>query len=197
MLGLVPKLWNETIDEHRSAVRAAAMETTAALAAAHGLRAVTMSRIASEAGIGRATLYKYFPDVEAILLAWHETRIDAHLRQLADVRDAASGPQERLAAVLEAYALIDYERHGQQHNPELVAFLHQDEHVAQPRQRLARMIEDLLADAAEAGAVRDDVAARELANYCLHALGGASILPSRAAVRRLVALTLAGTRPTA
>jgi AcrR family transcriptional regulator len=47
--------------------RKAILDTTAALVAEGGLLSVTMSRIAEEAGIGRATLYKYFPDVEAIL----------------------------------------------------------------------------------------------------------------------------------
>jgi len=74
---LVPKLWNETIEEHRREVREAILDTTVALVAEHGLLSVTMSQIAEETGIGRATLYKYFPDVEAILLAWHERQINA------------------------------------------------------------------------------------------------------------------------
>ena len=43
--------------------------------------------------------------------------------------------------------------------------------------------------------VRTDVATEELASYCLHALGAARSLPSKAAVRRLVEVTLAGLRP--
>src|SRR5919202_1202932 len=65
----VPRLWNETIEAHRRTVRGAILETTATLVAEHGLRSVRMSQIAEKTGIGRATLYKYFPDVEAILLA--------------------------------------------------------------------------------------------------------------------------------
>jgi hypothetical protein len=57
------------------------------------------------------------------------------------------------------------------------------------------MIRDLLTEAAKTGDVRDDVAPEELASYCLHALTAASSLPSKAAVRRLVAVTLAGLRP--
>ena len=72
---VVPKLWNETIEAHRAAVRDAILDTTAALVAEHGLWSVTMSQIAEKTGIGRATLYKYFADVEAILLAWHERPI--------------------------------------------------------------------------------------------------------------------------
>src|SRR5206468_1028464 len=84
---VVPKLWSETIEEHRQAVREATLDTTAALVAEHGLTSVTMSKIAEETGIGRATLYKYFPDVEAILIAWHERQITRHLEYLTEVRN--------------------------------------------------------------------------------------------------------------
>ncbi|MDQ2941973.1 MAG: TetR/AcrR family transcriptional regulator [Chloroflexota bacterium] len=192
----MPKLWNETIEAHRQAVRDATLDTTAALVAEHGLRSVTMSQIAEQTGIGRATLYKYFPDVEAILLAWHERQITAHLAYLAEVRDQAGDAGERLAAVLEAYALISHESHGH-HGTELAAFLHRDEQVARAQQQLRDMIRGLLTEAAETGDVRDDVAADELASYCLHALTAAGSLPSKAAVRRLVTVTLAGLHPRA
>ncbi|HWJ76046.1 MAG TPA: TetR family transcriptional regulator [Kaistia sp.] len=187
----MPKLWNETIEAHRRAVRDATLDTTAALAAERGLASVTMSQIAEATGIGRATLYKYFPDVEAILVAWHERQVASHLEQLAEVRDRASGAGERLEAVLEAYALISHEHHG----TELAALLHRGEHVARARQHLRGFIRDLLAEGAKTGDLRDDVAPDELASYCLHALTAAAGLPSKAAVRRLVTVTLDGLRP--
>jgi AcrR family transcriptional regulator len=190
----VPKLWNATIESHRKQVREAILRTTAELVTTHGLRSVTMSQIAEETGIGRATLYKYFKDVEAILLAWHERQITGHLEQLAEIRDQAADPSERLEAVLEAYALISHEtrRH---HDTELAAFLHRDEHLARARRHLVEMIRDLLAEGARSGAIRDDVAPDELASYCLHALAAASSLPSTTAVRRLVTVILAGLQP--
>ena len=190
----MPRLWNETIETHRREVRDAIQETTAALVVEHGLRSVTMSQIAEETGIGRATLYKYFPDVDAILLAWHERQISGHLAHLAEVRDQAGDPGERLQVVLEAYAFITYETHGH-HNRELAALLHRDEQVAGAQQKLRRMIRDLLIEGAKTGELRDDVASEELASYCLHALSAAGSLPTKAAVRRLVAVTLAALRP--
>ena len=187
MLNGVPRLWTETIEDHRRAVGEAIVERTAALVAHHGLRAVTMSRIAEETGIGRATLYKYFPDVESILVAWHERQIRAHLEQLTDL-ERDGGPVARLTAVLEAYALIQHERH----EPELTALLHRDQHVAQAQQHLRDFLRDLIAEGAAAGRFRDDVPAEELAGYCVHALNGARGLPDPPAVRRLVAVTLAG-----
>ena len=192
-LGGMPKLWNQTIEAHRRDVRDAILETTAALVAEHGLRSVTMSQIAEETGIGRATLYKYFSGVEAILLAWHERQIARHLKSLAAIRYQAGDAGVRLEAVLEAYALISHERH----NTELAALLHRGEHVARAQRRLSAMIQDLLTEAAGSGDVRDDVSPDELARYCLHALAAARSLPSKAAVRRLVTLILAGLRPRA
>jgi AcrR family transcriptional regulator len=186
----MPKLWNETIEAHRREVRDATLDTTAALVAKHGLRSVTMSQIAEETGIGRATLYKYFSGVEAILVAWHERLVTGHLEYLAEVRDQARDAREQLDAVLEAYALIAYEHHG----TELAALLHRGEHVARAQQQLRHMIRDLLTQAVETGDVRGDVAPEELASYCLHALAAAGSLPSKAAVRRLVTVTLAGLR---
>jgi AcrR family transcriptional regulator len=187
----VPRLWNETIEAHRAAVRDAILDTTAELVAENGLLSVTMSRIAEKTGIGRATLYKYFPDVEAILLAWHERHVTSHLEQLAELRDQAGDARKRLEAVLEAYALIQHKRHA----TELAALLHRDEHVAQAQQHLADIISDLLAEGAQTGDIRDDVAPEELASYCLYALAAASSLQTEAAVRRLVTVTLAGLRP--
>ena len=57
ILGVMPNLWNETIEAHRREIRDAVLDTTAALVARHGLLSVTMSQIAEATGIGRATLY--------------------------------------------------------------------------------------------------------------------------------------------
>jgi len=190
----VPKLWTETIETHRREVRDAILETTSTLVAEHGLLSVTMSRIAEETGIGRATLYKYFPDVEAILLAWHDRQINGHLEYLAEVRNQARDADDPLEAVLEAYAFISRESRGH-HDTEFAAFLHRDEQVARAQHQVHDIIRDLLIEAAETGDVRDDVTPDELASYCLHALAGASSQRSKAAVRRLVTVTLAGLRP--
>ncbi|MBI3967080.1 MAG: TetR/AcrR family transcriptional regulator [Chloroflexi bacterium] len=187
----MPKLWNETVAAHRREVRDAILDTTATLVAEHGLRSVTMSRIAEETGIGRATLYKYFSGVEAILVAWHERQIAHHLEQLVRVGSQAGDPAERLEAVLSTYALISYHHHG----TELAALLHGGEHVAHAQRQLSSFVRDLLAEGAATGTLRADVPPDELASYCLHALAAAGSLPSQDAVRRLVAVTLAGLRP--
>lgn len=54
----MPRIWSQPIDAHRDAVREATINAAAALVAKHGLTGVTMSQIAKDTGIGRATLYK-------------------------------------------------------------------------------------------------------------------------------------------
>jgi AcrR family transcriptional regulator len=188
----MPKLWNETIETHRRAVRDATLDVAATLVAERGLRGVTMSEIAEKAGIGRATLYKYFPDVESILLAWHEREIAGHLEELEKIRDRATGPVERVRAVLEGYAHLS--RHGH-HDAEMVGVLHHDPSAARGRERVRNMISDLLIEGAKTGELREDVAPDELARYCLHAIEAANGLTSKAAVQRLVGVILAGLRP--
>ena len=125
-------------------------------------------------------------------MAWHERQIALHLRQLAAARDAADTPAGQLEAVLTAFALIQH----QHHDTELpVALLHRGEHVARAREQLRDLVADLLAAAAQAGVVRADIEPGELASYCLHALTAAGNLPSEAAVRRLLAVTMSGLRP--
>jgi len=186
----MPRLWNETIDAHRNAVRDATLDATAALVAENGLLSVTMSRIAERTGIGRATLYKYFRDIDAILVAWHERQVNAHLEQLIKIRDQAQNAEAALEAVLMAYALIAQQHRGSGN----AATLHQGEHVAQAHRRLGHLVRDLLLGGVATGHVRDDVTPEELAIYCIHALGGANALHSKAAVQRLVSVTLAGLR---
>jgi AcrR family transcriptional regulator len=188
----VPKLWSETIKAHRREVGDAILDTTAALVGEHGLRSVTMSQIAEETGIGRATLYKYYPDVDSILVAWHERHVAVHLEELAKIGSASGEPWERLRAVLEAFALTCLERRW----TELAALLHRGEHVKRAEQRLKELLQGLIAECVKASEVRSDVSPAELASFCVHALSAAGSLSSRASVQRLVEVTLAGLKPT-
>lgn len=187
----MPKLWTETIATHRQEVRDAILQSAADLVSEHGLRSVTMSQIAETTGIGRATLYKYFPDVEAILIVWHERHVSRHLEQLGALRDGDEPPLERLVAVLEAFAHIQHRRHEN----ELRALLHRDQHASPTEKHLSELIEGLLRECQQAQMVRDDVPADQLASYCIHALAAAASLRSEESVQTLVGLTLAGLQP--
>ncbi|MFI5696936.1 TetR/AcrR family transcriptional regulator [Kribbella sp. NPDC051586] len=176
----MPKLWSDTIATHRESVREAVLDAAAAMVADRGLTGVTMAEVAQRAGVGRATLYKYFADVDSILTAWHQRQVADHLLRLSDVWERTRSIDD----VLEAYAFVRHEHPSS----EAAASLHRSEHVARAHEHLVSFIAERL------GEVRDDVPARELAAYCVHALGAAGAVPSKAAVRRLVAVVLSGLR---
>jgi hypothetical protein len=82
----------------------------------------------------------------------------------------------------------------QHDDSDLMTLMHRGEHINRVQLQVHNLIRELLIEAAEADDIRDDIAPDELASYCLHALTAASGLPSKAAARRLVTVTLAGLR---
>ncbi|MFC5730926.1 MULTISPECIES: TetR/AcrR family transcriptional regulator [Nocardioides] len=189
----MPKLWNETIESHRTAVRAAILETTWKLVKQRGPLSVTMTQVAEGVGIGRATLYKYFPDVESILRAHHQRHVDQHLDELSKLARGPGTADERLHALLSHYARICHyrARHG---SADLSALLHQSTDVTDAEERIHDLFTQMLDEAAAAGEVRTDIAASELADYCLHALSAAAKAPDDSATTRLVELTMRSLR---
>ncbi len=185
-----PKLWTDDLKSHRLDVRDAILDAAGALVAERGLASVTMSELAKSAGIGRATLYKYFSDVNAVFVAWHERSVASHLTELEAAHARPGIPTVRLEAILETYARLAHADHGS----ELVALMSGAEHLARGFVKLKELVADVIAQGAAAGQLRDDVAPAELASFCIHALGAAGSAPSRAAVRRLVVVTLGALR---
>ena len=182
----MPKLWTDTIEAHKQTVRDAALDAAASLVMRRGLSSVTMSEIAQETGIGRATLYKYFPDVQSLLEAWHERQIGRHLAALASIAHGGEPPIERLGMVLRAYAGMAHGRN----DGELAEVLHSGGHAVHARGHLTAFVSALIAEGARAGTVRSDVPPQELAAFCLAAMSGARDSQSDAVVARLVALTI-------
>lgn len=191
----MPRIWSDTIESHRAAVRQAILDTTAALVAESGVTAASMSQIAERAGIGRATLYKYFPDVETILVAWHQDRVAEHITQLTQLRDGVGEPWQRLEAVMTRYAQITRRRSRHQ-GGDLAALVHRDAAVRHAEHQLAGLFSGLLTEVAQSGQLRGDVPPKELAQFCIHSLSAAGTVGSDAAVQRLVRVTLTALRNT-
>lgn len=184
----MPKLWRETIGEHREQVRDAILDAAEHLVATRGPLSLTMSEVAEATGIGRATLYKYFPDVETIIEAWHERHVQGHLEQMSRIANGPGDAFDLLEGVLAEYAsALSRSHHG-----DVGAVLHRDAGMADAQRRLTNLLERLIADAARVGRVRNDVSPRDLAAYCVHALAASRHLRRAGAVRRLVGVTLDG-----
>ena len=189
----VPKLWEDTVENHRRAVRDAVLDAAGALFDQHGLRGLTMSRIATASGIGRATLYKYYPDLEAVLLAHHRRHVTSHLEQLSGLRNEPGEPADQLHALMRAYALISFHR-GRHRGEDAFVLLHTDDETADAVAQVREVFAELIAATREADAVRGDVDVPELVDYCLSALSAAGGARDEAAVLRLVDVTTDGLR---
>ena len=69
----------------------------------HGYEATTMKQIARTAGIGDATIYKYFPSKEKLLLAYYELCIEISLQVTLETPGIAEfSLQERLQRLVDA-----------------------------------------------------------------------------------------------
>lgn len=87
-------------DRPRPDTTARITEATFALLAEHGLAGITMSAVASKAGVARQTLYNHFPDVDSILAAAMAEHHHDDLRSLAGILatiPTATGRLEHLA----------------------------------------------------------------------------------------------------
>ena len=188
----MPKLWSDTVLAHRESVRNATLDAVAALVARSGLASLTMSDIAQTTGIGRATLYKYFPDVQAVLQAWHQREVSGHLRLFSSLAGGAGLPMDRLRQILTIHA-----RNLSRHSGELVQMLHGSGHVAHAWHHLTASLSAVIREGVTEGEIREDVEPDDLANYCLSAVSGAFHVRSQAQVDQLVAVTLSALgRPT-
>jgi AcrR family transcriptional regulator len=187
----VPKLWEESIDAHRRSVRDAIMEAAWRLARERGPLSLTMSQVAEEAGIGRATLYKYFPDVESILVARHTRHVEEHLRALEELRASPEPPDARLEAVARAYAAICFHR-GRHASADLRGLVHHGPEAMDAERRLDAVFADLITEAAAEGLVRTDLEPDDLAAYCRHALESAGLALDIDGALRLARVVLDG-----
>lgn len=191
----MPRIWADTLDTHRKQVTDAILDATAALVAEHGPLSVAMGAVAERAGIGRATLYRYFPDVESIVVAWHERDVARHLGELAALagRDGATladvagvvQSQRRKHTAADGGGVIAGVASG------LAGFRH-DRRSAVHGQ-VAGALAVLLGRLQAAGEVRDDLDPAVLAQWLLHA-GHAPAAVDGDAVVRLVIGSLAPRR---
>lgn len=94
--------WKDAVAAHKARYRRRIVDAAVELAGQEGVAALTMAGLAQRAGIGRATLYKYFPDVEHVLLAHVENEIGGFAAHLDEVLATEPEPVRRLRAYVEA-----------------------------------------------------------------------------------------------
>jgi AcrR family transcriptional regulator len=124
------------------------------------------------------TLYKYFPDVEAILIAWHGRQTGRHLQHLA------AGAANQTARTGSSKPCSTPKRSSSTNTtaPNWPRSCTRASMSPGARQQLRDFLAGLIAEGAQASRLRIDVAPSELASYCAHALAAANSLPSRSVI---------------
>ena len=180
----MPKTWAETLDGHREALRHAAITAALEIASEVGFQKVSMSGVAARTGITRATLYKYFPDVDAIFVEWHRRTLEHHLAHVEAIADGGGDAADRLTEILLFFAMTALRHHGTR----FAGALHDRGHASAAEERLITVVEGIVAEGVDAGTFRADLSPREAAVFLQGSLSGADRLPDEAAVKRLVGL---------
>ena len=139
--------------ERQERRRAEILDAASSVFAAHGFAAADVQEIADKTGVGKGTVYRYFPSKEELFLA----AVDHGMRRLKTAVDAAVAgaeqPLERIAAGVRAYLaffdehpeiveLLIHERAHFRDRKKPTYFIHRDANMA-PWQALFRgLIED-------------------------------------------------------
>ena len=158
------------MEEHREQVQRRVFEAFATLMAHQSFDAITMAKLAAEAGIGRTAIYHHFADKEEVVVAFasHETSryIDGLRDALADLDD----PVERLAVYIR-HQLEAGQRFHMGLGTQLYGMLSRDTMLAIRDHVLA--VEDVLREILTAGVaagrfvVEDEAATVSLIHACL------------------------------
>ncbi|MDQ2677683.1 MAG: TetR/AcrR family transcriptional regulator [Actinomycetota bacterium] len=156
----VASTWDDTVSEHRDRRRQSIIDATMALVAERGMTDVSMADVAKAAGIGRATLYRYFPGVEEIVaervlgtVRTHHSTVESAIEQQDDPVEAI---RVSLRILLEYFASdghrsVSARVNPDQFSPEVGRAVHD------AFAELHAVLTQLVVDAQRAGSLRSDI----------------------------------------
>ncbi|MDA8056729.1 MAG: TetR/AcrR family transcriptional regulator [Actinomycetota bacterium] len=98
--------WAEALDQHRAAQRDHIVTVAFELLRERGMAALTMSAVAARAGLSRATVYRYFPDVDALLSAWVGREMHGSISQIVADARAITDPLRRIEHLVATQAAL-------------------------------------------------------------------------------------------
>jgi AcrR family transcriptional regulator len=181
------------VDAQRNRTRLIEVARSAFAASAHGTAApVSLEAIAREAGVGIGTLYRHFPTREALTEAVYRTELDAVLAQAAPLLREHE-PVEALRSWMDAYAAFVTAKRGM---AESLRSLLQAGTItaAQTRQRVTDTIQTFLDAGVQAGSLRADVRADDIAASLVGVFLATPDPAQREQAGRMLDLLVAGIR---
>jgi AcrR family transcriptional regulator len=91
-------------------VREAILDAAGRLFERFGYKKTTVDEIAHEAGIGKATIYVYFPSKAETALSWIDRSNDRLLQELRDIAQSEDSPADRLRLMLHRRVMARFDR---------------------------------------------------------------------------------------
>lgn len=162
----------------RGAYREAILGAAERVFAERGFAGAKMTDIAREAGTAIGTLYNYFDSKESICLSMMESRARELFARLERAIDSEHTPRAKLAAFVRAgwgfvdesttlFAALGEANLGGPYQGSAMC-----EHGDRIQTEIRRVLLGLLADAAAAGDLRDDIAIEDMAEFFGGAMRG-------------------------
>jgi AcrR family transcriptional regulator len=149
---------------------------------------VSLEAVAKAAGVGIGTLYRHFPNRDALIEAAYRAEV-GHLSEAADELLAAHAPDEALARWMDRFVGYASAKKGMRGALNGIAASGSDVYAA-TRAEIVAALGRLLAAAVAAGTVRADMDAEDV----FKAMGSVWIVDDEAQARRLLALLMDGLR---
>jgi AcrR family transcriptional regulator len=153
----VPKILGESLAAHRQQVRVKVFDAVRSLLYTRGFDGITLSGVASEAGVGRSAIYNHFPDREALLVAFVEHETAEYVARLRGSLATVTDPVEALAVFARMHVEVLVGRHtppGRQLNAVLSpeAYARMAEHV----EPITTQLREILTTGIAAGQMVDE-----------------------------------------
>ena len=97
----MPKITGPNIAQHVADQRAAVFAAAIGLFEEHGVDGVSMGTIADAVGLGRSSLYRYFPNKATIVGQWFSTAMEPLIEESEQIARSDESRAERFAAWVE------------------------------------------------------------------------------------------------
>lgn len=107
----MPKILGDSLAQHREQVRAKVFDAMRSLLYTRGFDAITLSGVASAAGVGRTAIYNHFPDRESLLVAFVEHETSLYVTRLQEALAAVTDPVDALAVFVRMQLRVLAGRH--------------------------------------------------------------------------------------
>lgn len=92
----MPKVDGGSVQEHRRLARRRIFAAFAGLLRREGYDAVTLADVAAAAGMSRTTMYNYFPDKDALVVAFTDEEASRHVATLREALAEVENPVDQL-----------------------------------------------------------------------------------------------------